>query len=108
MSKYINAKEIERVIRNDVPLKLLMTNSLNCASKNGIEIAEIISEKAKPADVVKVKHGYWCDKYKSGVVVKQGVVSSCCDMWNEHRTKYCPYCGAILDEERKENNERKP
>lgn len=54
MSKYINAKEIERVIRNDVPLKLLMTNSLDCAIRNGIEIAKIISEKAKPADVAEV------------------------------------------------------
>ena len=54
MSKYINVEEVERIIRNDVPLKLLMTNSLNRAVKNGIEIAEIISEKAKPADVVEV------------------------------------------------------
>lgn len=54
MSKYINVKEIEKVIHNDVPLKLLMTQSLNRAIKNGIEIAEIISEKAKPADVVTV------------------------------------------------------
>lgn len=55
-----------------------------------------------PVDVVEVKHGYWCDKYKNGTVAKQGVVSSCCDMLNERRTKYCPYCGAIMDEERKE------
>ena len=54
MSKYINVDEVERIIRNDVPLKLLMTNSLNCAVKNGIEIAKIIYEKAKPADVVEV------------------------------------------------------
>ena len=54
MGKYINVEEVERTIRNDVPLKLLMTNSLNCAVKNGIKIAEIISEKANPADVVEV------------------------------------------------------
>lgn len=54
MSKYINVEEIEKVIHDDVPLRLLMTQSLNRAIKNGIEIARIISEKAKPADVVTV------------------------------------------------------
>ena len=80
MSRYINAKEIESVIRNDVPLKLLMTNSLNCAIKNGIEIAKIISEKAKPADAVTVvrckdcKHLMFSDMYGECSQAHMGIV----------------------------------
>lgn len=49
------------------------------------------------ADVAPVKHGRWEYKYRSGTVPKTGVVSSCCDMWNERRTDYCPWCGAKMD-----------
>lgn len=44
-------------------------------------------------------HGHWCDKYKSGTPAGDGVVSSCCDMWNERKTAFCPYCGVKMDEE---------
>ena len=50
--KFIDVEEVERVIRNDVPLKLLMTSSINVAIKNGIEIAEIIKNNATPAVIV--------------------------------------------------------
>ncbi len=55
--------------------------------------------KAAPAsDVVEIKHGKWLNHYLSGTVVKEGFVSSCCDMWNASETPYCPYCGAKMDE----------
>lgn len=98
MSKYINAETLIDMLNAKADMAL---GTPKAVFGNVIKMIDLLP----PADVVKVKHGYWCDKYKSGVVVKQGVVSSCCDMWNEHRTKYCPYCGAILDEERKENND---
>lgn len=44
-----------------------------------------------------VKRGRWGRIYKSGVKVDEGVVSSCCDMWNERRSHYCPNCGANMD-----------
>ena len=54
-------------------------------------------------DVVKVfvpvRHGRWDKVYKSKVTVSDGYVSSCCDMWNERRARYCPNCGARMDEE---------
>ena len=49
------------------------------------------------ADVVEVKHGYWQKHYKSGTTVSDGFVSSCCDMWNERKTSYCPNCGAKMN-----------
>ena len=48
------------------------------------------------ADVEPVKRGSWGKVYKSKVTVTDGYVSSCCDMWNERRTRYCPNCGADM------------
>lgn len=49
------------------------------------------------ADVQEVKHGYWQNKYRSGTTIKEGVVSSCCDMWNNRKSLFCPNCGARMD-----------
>lgn len=48
-------------------------------------------------DVAPVVHGRWETHYRSGTTVPKGVVSGCCDMWNERKTPYCPYCGAKMD-----------
>lgn len=52
---------------------------------------------APTADVAEVKHGQWLKHYQSGVTVSEGFVSSCCDMWNERKSNYCPRCGARMD-----------
>lgn len=49
------------------------------------------------ADVAPVRHGRWSKFYKSGNKVEEGFVSSCCDMWNERRSPFCPNCGALMD-----------
>lgn len=49
------------------------------------------------ADVVEVKRGKWIKHYKSGMTVNGGYVSSCCDMWNERKSNYCPNCGAKME-----------
>ena len=54
-------------------------------------------ERVLAADVAPVRHGMWSRFYKSGVEVDEGFVSSCCDMWNERRTHYCPNCGCLMD-----------
>lgn len=51
---------------------------------------------APTADVAPVRHGKWSRFYKSGAEVEEGFVSSCCDMWNERRSHYCPNCGAYM------------
>ena len=53
--------------------------------------------KQSTADVVEVRYGQWQKHYKSGTTVSDGFVSSCCDMWNERETPYCPHCGAKMD-----------
>ncbi len=54
---------------------------------------------APTADVAPVVHGRWGKVYRSGVAVKDGYVSSCCDMWNNRKSNYCPNCGAKMDAE---------
>lgn len=55
--------------------------------------------KRQPAaDVAPVVHGRWVTYYRSGTTVAEGYVSTCCDMWNNRKSDYCPNCGAKMDE----------
>lgn len=54
--------------------------------------------KRQPAaDVAPVAHGLWVTHYRSGTPVAEGYVSTCCDMWNNRKSDYCPNCGAKMD-----------
>ena len=44
-----------------------------------------------------VVHGRWVTHYRSGTPVAEGYVSTCCDMWNNRKSDYCPNCGAKMD-----------
>lgn len=94
MSRYIDADKIEEVIRNDVPLKYFMTSSYNVAIKNGLKIAEILTDKVPTADVKEVKHGEW-------ITDKDGFVtcSECGEehTWDDFRPTFCDTCGARMD-----------
>lgn len=57
--------------------------------------SEILSLPA--ADVAPVVHGKWVTHYRSGTPVAKGYVSTCCDMWNNRKSDYCPNCGAKMD-----------
>lgn len=59
----------------------------------GIEAINVIPA----ADVAPVVHGRWVTHYRSGTPVAEGYVSTCCDMWNNHKRNYCPSCGAKMD-----------
>lgn len=75
-------------------------NALNV--KRILEVDDSIPNAATVCDMQEVKHGEWQKHYKSGTTVSDGFVSSCCDMWNERKTPYCPNCGAKMDVERKD------
>ena len=49
------------------------------------------------ANVAPVRHGRWQTHYRSGTPVADGYVSTCCDMWNNRKSNYCPNCGAKMD-----------
>lgn len=54
-------------------------------------------ENIPAADVAPVVYGRWVTHYRSGTPVAEGYVSTCCDMWNNRKSDYCPNCGAKMD-----------
>ena len=76
----------------------------DCNSYNGVRCracgtgdAIDMIEDAPAADVAPVVHGRWVTHYRSGTPVAEGYVSTCCDMWNNRKSDYCPNCGAKMD-----------
>lgn len=92
MARYIDA---EKLIENIVDKQVLAIyeywdfDTLK-------DIRKTIDE-TKTADVQEVRHGEWMKKYYSGMSVSKGFVSSCCDMWNERDSNFCPNCGTKMD-----------
>lgn len=62
-------------------------------------------ENIPAAEVAPVVHGRWVTHYRSGTPVAEGYVSTCCDMWNNRKSDYCPNCGAKMDGERKDGGD---
>lgn len=76
----------------------------NFLSDNSQEISYLMAAKvllkvsdAPAADVAPVQHGRWVTHYRSGTTVAEGYVSTCCDMWNNRKSDFCPNCGARMD-----------
>ena len=59
-----------------------------------LAIAYLALTKDASAPVV---HGRWVTHYRSGTPVAKGYVSTCCDMWNNRKSDYCPNCGVKMD-----------
>ena len=66
---------------------------------NGWNAVVKMIDNAPTVDAVPVQHGKWGKVYRSGVAVNDGYVSSCCDMWNNRKSNYCPNGGAKMDAE---------
>lgn len=92
MRKYIDAEQMKYQIRHhEVP-------DDHYDDEECEDIMCKMVDDLPAAEVVEVKHGEWLNQYRSGVKVNEGFVSSCCDMWNERKTPYCPHCAAKMDD----------
>lgn len=96
MPEYIDRKVIEDAMEH-LMNKYSKAYTNNQFSKDCLRYIQKKLRATPTADVVPVKHGSWISHYYSGTTVAEGVVSSCCDMWNNRKTDYCPYCGAKMD-----------
>ena len=81
---------MDEYIKREAALMKLMQDG--CSAKNLQSISDMPA-----ADVVPVVHGRWVTHYRSGTPVAKGYVSTCCDMWNNRKSPYCPNCGAKMD-----------
>lgn len=93
MAKYIKMETALKVVE-----KYGLTNGSALGRHTGLAIC-IASEIAEipAADVAPVVHARWVTHYRSGTPVAEGYVSTCCDMWNNRKSDYCPNCGAKMD-----------
>ena len=94
--EYIERDEAYKIINEAMTAGMVNIFSIQQRRANFEEVLEVI-EEIPAADVQEVRHGQWQKHYKSGTTVSDGFVSSCCDMWNERETPYCPYCGTRMD-----------
>ena len=90
MTEYIERKALD---------KALTAAATNDKAKNRRTWANAICVlyDLHAADVAPVVHGQWVTQYRSGTTVAEGYVSTCCDMWNNRKSDYCPNCGARMD-----------
>lgn len=92
--KYFNQASIYRFRKNAED----SANWENRCRGANCEVIQIqITETDKEVRIV--THGKWTKQYASGTTISQGYVASCCDMWHERKTDFCPYCGSIMDDQ---------
>lgn len=73
--------------------KMMYVGSINALTAMEDGLSDIPA-----ADVRPVVYGEWVSHYHSGIEVKDGFVSTCCDMWNNRKSDFCPHCGADMRE----------
>lgn len=93
MSRYIDAEKLKCSIDSETDSIFDWDMTIEELYYN---LCKLIDDEPT-ADVQEVKRGYWQNKYRSGTTIKEGVVSSCCDMWNNRKSQFCPNCGARMD-----------
>lgn len=90
------AELIERQAAIDAVMAVYVRTAGYKARERVLETREAI-QKLPAADVAPVVHGRWVTHYRSGTTVAEGYVSTCCDMWNNRKSDYCPNCGTKMD-----------
>ena len=74
----------------------------------GVNVPKLLAwlESITPADVEKVKNGYWIRLNQMSFFTYDSFWQcSECRRENDRRTDYCPHCGAKMDEKENENAE---
>lgn len=96
MAEYFEREALEKRL-NERLTYLLDKNGPYDHFTDGYDEAVSTVDEFPTADVAPVVHGLWVTHYRSGTPVVEGYVSTCCDMWNNRKSDYCPNCGAKMD-----------
>ena len=100
MAEYIERKALLKFLRKQA------AEAQEIAEENGGEsiiytecLEDVLEdvERFPVADVAPVRHGEWRRHYRSGTTPVWGFVSSCCNMWNDRKSDWCPNCGTKMD-----------
>lgn len=86
---------MDEYIKRETAVRAVMAAKWVDGSDGAMAMEIVASQTA--ADVAPVVHGRWVTHYRRGTPVAEGYVSTCCDMWNNRKSDYCPNCGAKMD-----------
>ena len=82
----------------------IFENCRNCSTLCDWQVRELI-EQAELVDAVEVVHGEWKNKYMDYSFDSLRFECSKCGKLSDGRTKYCAFCGAKMDGERRDNGQ---
>lgn len=95
--RLIDAEALLDYLDDDPPYNWTGSDAEIQAVADWEQFRGIINVQPTITDVAPVAHGRWKKHYRSGTPVAEGYVSTCCDMWNNRKSNYCPNCGAIME-----------
>lgn len=102
MAEYIEREALQNLF-NEVSTSLLSRGEIAKDVEHMVRAFLMVTEMiqdAPAADVVPVRHGKWMPFHAEFA----GDIQYCsvCEIGFSDRTAYCPHCGAVMDEWRKE------
>ena len=103
MPRYIDAEIFDKNLMMEV--YLADDEDFTKAFVRGMELVKKAEEETPTADVQEVKHGRWKETVPTTPKSYRRICSVCCGVayMIGKKYSYCPYCGAKMDLEEKEN-----
>jgi len=101
--KLVEAKAVDNLLYEELPLKYFYGRNLDTAVKNQEAIRERVAQ-IPAVDAVPVKHGRWVNSTTCSQCGWQ-MIDDVLESPNYVAFNYCPNCGAKMDGERRESDE---
>ena len=113
MPRYIDADKILSHLNDEIEVCGdcdVYSQPVVYGTRLGLEYSKSLVETAETADVQEIRHGHWIEKNLDAFRKVECSCSMCgwsgvenYDSYVDiHDFEYCPYCGAMMDEEEQE------